>query len=174
MYLFVLVLFDSSPPSHSISNLILGFFFFWCLDIYFFGPFSIFFSSEYSLSTSRITPLSVSLQIYFFFRREPIPTYPDREFPFLSSQADAINLIDRSVWAVVALRHPSFLVQQHIYTHIHPREKKKRFLFLRKKKKKKKHNPKGYTEKGKSKTLDLYQPTRSHQEKKIWQTNTAL
>ena len=69
IYVFiVLVLFDSSPPIPiSISNLILGFFFFWSLDIYFFGPFSIFFSLEYPLSTSRTTPFSAFLQIYFFF-----------------------------------------------------------------------------------------------------------
>lgn len=134
MYICIyLYLFCLTHPPHPIPSQtwFLFSFFFWCLYIYFFGPFSIFFSSEYSLSTSRITPLSVSLQIYFFFGGS---LYLHTLIENCLFSRPGLTLLTWSIdrFGLLLPCAPSlFLVQQHIYTHIHPREKKKRFFFFK-------------------------------------------
>ena len=117
------------PPIPFHLKLDFCFLFFLCLDIYFFGPFSIFFSSEYSLSTSRITPLSVSLQIYFFFGGS---LYLHTLIENCLFSRPGLTLLTWSIdrFGLLLPCAPNlFLVQQHIYTHTPPRKEEEIFFF---------------------------------------------
>lgn len=190
IYVFIVLVFDSSPPITFHLKLDFGFLFFWLYISL--APFPLFFFARNIRYQHHAPPL-------FFLLLSEYTFFPESS-GFAFSLVPGLTLltwsieIDLGCCCLASQTWTPLFLKKHIYiylpisAYLHPREKKKSSL-----KKKKdsctgshchissysrvvsKHNPKGSTERGKPKTPDLYQPNPlTPREKERWQTNTAL